>query len=101
MTANNSTTNDTGCLNIHETYVTANPTNNDIGCLNIHGTPVTANNSTTNKIVLFFVLDMKIVYYNNYNNYYFDHNALDKRGKRFCITIYLDTKSFKTVLKQM
>ena len=36
-----------------------------IGCLNIHGTHVTAYNSTNN-YVLFFVSDLKKVYYNNY-----------------------------------
>ena len=36
------------------------------GCLKIHGTHVTANNSTNNNVVFFFVLDLKIVYYNNY-----------------------------------
>ena len=35
-------------------------------CLNIHGTNVTANNSTNNNVVFFFVLDLKITYYNNY-----------------------------------
>ena len=37
-----------------------------IGCLNIHETHVTANNSTNNNIVFFFVSDLKIVYYKNY-----------------------------------
>ena len=37
-----------------------------IGCLNIHKTHVTASNFTTNNAVLFFVSDLKIVYYNNY-----------------------------------
>ena len=37
-----------------------NSTNDNIGCLNIHGTHVTTNN------VLFFVSDLKIVYYNKY-----------------------------------
>ena len=37
----------------------------DIWCLNIHETHVTAYNSTNNN-VLFFVSDLKIVYYNNY-----------------------------------
>ena len=36
-----------------------------MGYLNILGTNVTANNSTTNN-VFFFVSDLKIVYYNNY-----------------------------------
>ena len=35
------------------------------GCLNIHGTHVTLNNST-NDNVFFFVSDLKIVFYNNY-----------------------------------
>ena len=46
---------------IHGTHVTAN-----IGCLNIHGTHVTDNNSSKNNVAFFFVLDLKIVYYNNY-----------------------------------
>ena len=37
------------------------------GYPNIHGTHVIANNSTNNNVVfLFFVSDLKIVYYNNY-----------------------------------
>ena len=36
-----------------------------IGCLDIYGTQVTVNISTNNN-VLFFVSDLKIVYYNNY-----------------------------------
>ena len=36
------------------------------GCFDIHGIHVTTNNSTTNKVVLSFVSDLKIVYYNNY-----------------------------------
>ena len=35
----------------------------NIECLNIHGTHVTAND---NNVVFFFILDLKIVYYNNY-----------------------------------
>ena len=37
-----------------------------IGCFNIHGTHVTSNNSPNNNVLYFFVLDLKIVYYNNY-----------------------------------
>ena len=37
-----------------------------VGCPNIHRTHVTANYSTNNKVVFFFVSDLKIVYYNNY-----------------------------------
>ena len=37
-----------------------------IGCLNIHESHVTANNTTNNNVVLFFVSYLKIVYYNNY-----------------------------------
>ena len=36
------------------------------GCVTIQGTHVTANNSSNNKIVFFFVSDLKIVYNNNY-----------------------------------
>ena len=35
-------------------------------CLKIHGIHVTANNFTNKYVVFFFVLDLKIVYYNNY-----------------------------------
>ena len=38
------------------------------GCFNIHGTHVITNNSTNNNVVLFFVSDLKRVYYNNYIN---------------------------------
>ena len=39
----------------------------NIGCLNIHETHVTANNSTTTNVLLvFFISDLKIVYNNNY-----------------------------------
>ena len=37
-----------------------------IRCLNIYGTHVTANNSYNNNVVFFFVLDSKIICYNNY-----------------------------------
>ena len=37
-----------------------------IGCLSVNGTHVTANNSTNNNVFLFFVSDLKIVYYNNF-----------------------------------
>ena len=36
------------------------------GCLNIHGAHVTANYSTNKNVVFVFVLDLKIVFYNNY-----------------------------------
>ena len=42
----------------------------------------------------FFVSDLKIVYYNNYQSSIII--AMDKRRKIFCIT-YLNIKSFKTV----
>ena len=41
----------------------------------------------------FFILDLKIVK----QQLILDHNALNKRGKIFCIT-YFETKSFKTEL---
>ena len=37
-----------------------------IECLNIHGIHVTINNSIKNNVEFFFVSDLKIVYYNNY-----------------------------------
>ena len=43
-----------------------NSTTNNIGCLNIHRTHVTADYSIYNYVVFFFVSDLKIVYYNNY-----------------------------------
>ena len=43
-----------------------NSTTNNIGCLNIQGTHVTANNSTNYNVMFFIVSDLKIVYYNNY-----------------------------------
>ena len=66
-----------------------------IGYLNIHGSHVTANNSTNNNVVFFFcfrfensILKQLLI---------LDHNVLEKRGKIFCITTYLETKSFKTL----
>ena len=38
----------------------------NIGCLNMHGAHMTADKSTNNKVVFFFVSDLKIAYYNNY-----------------------------------
>ena len=35
------------------------------GCLNIHETHVTANNSTNNNVVFFLLSDWKIAYFNN------------------------------------
>ena len=76
-----------GCLNIY----------NYIGWLNIYGTHVTANNSTNNNGVFFIgfrfensILKQELI---------LDNNALDKRGKIFCASTYLETKSFKTVPK--
>ena len=37
-----------------------------LASLNIPGTHVTAYNSTNNNVVLFFVSDLKIVFFNNY-----------------------------------
>ena len=37
-----------------------------IGRFNIYGTHVTATNSNNNKVVFFFLSNLKIVYYNNY-----------------------------------
>ena len=48
-------------------------------------------------VVFFLVSDLKIVYYNNYES----SITMDKRGKIFYITTYLETKSFKTVSKKM
>ena len=35
-------------------------------CFNIHGTYVAANDFTNNNVIFFVVLDLKVVYYNNY-----------------------------------
>ena len=54
------------CRQIHGTHVTANnSTTNNIGCLNIHETHETSNNSSTNN-VFFFVLDLNLEYNNKY-----------------------------------
>ena len=37
-----------------------------IGCLNVHGVHVTVNNFIDNNVVIFFVSDLKVVYYKNY-----------------------------------
>ena len=51
----------------------------------MHGTHVTAYNSTNYNVVFFFVfLNNQLIV---------DYNALDKRGKIFCVTTYLETKS--------
>ena len=42
-----------------------NSTTTNIECLNVHGTDVTDNNST-NRNVFFFVSDLQIVYFKNY-----------------------------------
>ena len=51
------------------------------GYLIIHGTHVTANNSTNNN-VFFYISDYK--------------NSITREEEIFCVTTYLETKSFKT-----
>ena len=63
-------------------------------CLKIHGTHMIANNSTNNN-VFFFVSDLKIVNYNNYKSLI--TILWTREEKIFCVTTYLETKSFKTV----
>ena len=67
-----------------------------IGRLNNLGTHVTANNSNNN-ILFFFVLHLKIVYYNNYQS------PITMPGIReenlFFVTTYLKTESLKNVSK--
>ena len=65
VTANNSTYDNLGRLNIRESLVIANnSTNNNIGCLHIHGTRVPANNSTNNNVFFFFSrFENRILYY--------------------------------------
>ena len=69
----------------------------NIVCLNIHGTHVTTNYSTNNNVVYVFVSDLEIVSYNNY--YSLITMLWTREEKMFCVTIYLETKSFKTVSK--
>ena len=54
-----------------------------------------ANNSTTNNVVFFFVSDLKIVYDKNYKSSI--TMPWTREEKIFCIAVYLETKSFKTV----
>ena len=62
-----------GFLNIH----------GYIGCLNLHRIHATANNFTTNR----------------FENSILSANTISQTRKIFCITTYLETKSFKTVSK--
>ena len=59
-------------------------------------THVITNNSTNNNVVFFFcfIFENSILWL-----LILDHNALNKRGRIFYITTYLETKSFKTVSK--
>ena len=66
------------------------------GCLNIHGAHVTANNSSNNNVVLFFCFRFE----NSIQLLILDPNALDKRGKNI-LHHYLETRSIKTISKQM
>ena len=68
-----------------------------IGCFNIHWTYVPANNSTNNNV--FFWYQIWKLYTINCILLILHHNALDKRGKIFCITTYLETKE-RSVLKK-
>ena len=61
-----------------------------IGSLNIHGTYVIVNYSTNNNVVFFFVSDLKIVYYNNYQ--FSISIPLTREERIFCVTTYLETK---------
>ena len=65
------------------------------GSLNIHGTHVNAYNSTNNNVVFFFALDLKILFYNNYQSSITMSWAREE--KTFYVTTYLETKSFKPV----
>ena len=49
---------------------------------------MTDNNSTNDYAAFLFDSDLKIVLI-------LDHDTLDERGKIFCVTTYLETKSFK------
>ena len=60
-----------------------------------YGTHVTANNSTNNNVVFFFVSDLKIAYYNNYQSLI--TMPWTREEKYFAVTTDLETKSFKTV----
>ena len=94
-----------GCLNIHEGHVTVNIRRlnihgrhliANIGRLSIHGGHVTANNSTNNNVMFFFVSYLKIVYSNKYQSLI--TMPWTREENIFCITTYLERKSFKTVL---
>ena len=69
----------------------------EVGCLNIHGAHVTAINSIKNYVFFLF----GFIFENSMLQelLIFNHNALDKTGKIFYATTYLETKSFKTVQK--
>ena len=54
---------------------------------------MTADNSTNNNVVIFFVSDLKIVYY------YSSITIPWRRDKNILIKSYLETKSFKTLSK--
>ena len=61
-------------------------------------TRVTANNSINNNVVFFYCC---FRFENNilYQLLCLDHNALDKRGKIFFVTTYLETKIIQNCLK--
>ena len=66
-----------------------------IGCLNIHETHVTANNSTYNNIVFFFVSDLKTTI----NPW---PQCIGQEGKKYFSSLPIwRQKSLKTVSKQM
>ena len=55
---------------------------------------MTVNNSTNNN-VFFFVSNLKMVHYKNYKSSI--KMPWKREEKMFCVTTYLETKSFKTV----
>ena len=70
-----------------------------LDCLNIHGTRV--------PIILLIIMLYSFFFCFRFENSILkkrlivDHNALDKRGKIFCVITFLETKTFKTVSKSM
>ena len=65
----------------------------------IHGIDVTSNNFINNNVVFFFRFRFENSIWQQL--LILDYNALGKRGKIFCVTAYLETKSFKTVSKEI
>ena len=64
-----------------------------IGCLNIHGAHITVNNSANNNVMFFFYFCFRFKNSILYQLLILEHNALDKKGKIFGMTTYLEDKN--------